>query len=117
MTATAKLGLLTRLAALGLGAALGAMVFAAGGSASATPVAAGQAAHTLQAKAQAGQAWSQMMLGLEYRDGVDVAPDMAQAVVWFRKAADQGFAPDMQMMGSLYADGAAVPRDDAQAFK
>jgi TPR repeat protein len=65
----------------------------------------------LAARAQGGQAWSQTMMGLKARDGVDAKPDPVQAVQWFRKAADQGFAPAQFLMGQSYAAGAGVARN------
>ena len=36
---------------------------------------------------------------------------------WFRKAADQGFAPAQYNLGLIYANGRGVPVDYAEAFK
>ena len=44
----------------------------------------------LRAKANAGHAAAQFNLGLAYDTGRGVPQDDAEAVSWFRKAADQG---------------------------
>ena len=41
--------------------------------------------------------------------------DDAQAVTWYRKAADQGNADAQANLGLMYANGHGVLRDDAQA--
>ena len=42
--------------------------------------------------------------------------DYAQAMSWYRRAADQGFALAQNDVGDLYANGQGVTRDDAQAL-
>jgi TPR repeat protein len=34
--------------------------------------------------------------------------------MWFRKAADQGYAPAQSILGQMYHDGQGVPQDYAQ---
>ena len=41
--------------------------------------------------------------------------DYAQAVVWYRKAADQGDADAQTLLGMMYDHGHGVPQDYAQA--
>ena len=43
------------------------------------------------------------------------AKDDAQALAWFRKSADQGYALAQVSLGVIYAEGLGVPKDDAQA--
>ncbi len=43
--------------------------------------------------------------------------DFAQAMVWYRKAADQGLGVGQFDVGRLYQDGLGVPVDYAQALK
>ncbi len=57
------------------------------------------------------------MLGLIYSEGVGVAQDDAEAVKWFRKAADQGYANSQNNFGVMYANGRGVPRDYVEAVK
>jgi tetratricopeptide (TPR) repeat protein len=39
-----------------------------------------------------------------------------QALQWYRKAADQGYAPAQVNLGALYAEGHGVPRDFQEAL-
>jgi TPR repeat protein len=48
-----------------------------------------------------GSAKAQYNLGLCYTNGEGVAIDMAEAVKWFQKAADQGYAPAKDMLAKL----------------
>ena len=43
--------------------------------------------------------------------------DYAEAFKWYRKAAEQGYAPSMISLGSMYRDGQGVPKDYVQAHK
>jgi hypothetical protein len=45
-----------------------------------------------------------------------VARDMAQAVDWYRKAADHGDAGAQGTLGILYSVGMGVQRDDVEAY-
>jgi TPR repeat protein len=46
----------------------------------------------VKAKAEAGDAESQVELGLRYDKGEGVVKDQVEAVKWFRKAAEQNYA-------------------------
>ena len=50
-----------------------------------------------------------------YYNGQGVPQDYAQAVNWYRKAADQGDANAQRNLGNMYEDGRGVPRDYIQA--
>ena len=56
-------------------------------------------------------------LGVFYSYGRGVPQDHAEAVKWFRKAADQGFAPAQYSLGSHYARGDGVVKDVSEAVK
>ncbi len=43
-----------------------------------------------------GNAHAQTMLGLMFENGQGVLKDYAEGVKWFRKAAEQGYAPGQQ---------------------
>lgn len=43
--------------------------------------------------------------------------DYGQAVAWFRKAAEQGYAPAMSILGVFYAAGGGVDQDYAEAVR
>jgi len=57
----------------------------------------------------------QYKLGNVYYRGEGVPKDYAQAVKWFRKAADQGMPESQYMMGVIYDRGEGLPQDFAEA--
>ena len=61
-----------------------------------------------------GVANAQFNLGAMYFNGQGVPQDYAQALKWYRKAADQGFAGAQNNLGALYANGQGVPQDYAR---
>ncbi len=70
----------------------------------------------LLAKANAGDAASQVLVGNGYAAGKDVARDYAQAAAWYKKAAEQGNVDGELHLAALYRDGAkGFPRDMEQA--
>src|SRR6516165_5105226 len=72
---------------------------------------------TLLAKAQAGDAAAQVRLGNAYNYGRHGAKqDYAQALIWYRKGAEQGDADSEFQLGGLYHFGHGVPQDDVQGF-
>ena len=84
-----------------------------------TPVmAVGQApdfAETLRL-AQEGNAASQFNLGWMYDNGEGVPRDDAEAIRWFRLAADQGNAVAQYNLGLMYATGEGVPINYVTAY-
>jgi uncharacterized protein len=71
---------------------------------------------SLKTKAAQGDAESQTELGICYIDGAGVAKDEAEAVKWFRKAADQGHAVAQLQLGSCYVLGEGVPTNKIEAY-
>lgn len=71
----------------------------------------------LRAKAEKGDAMSQLFLGAAYANGSGVPTDEAEAVKWYRKAADQGYATAQNDLGFMYAHGLGVPKDEIEAYK
>ena len=57
----------------------------------------------------------QYIVGVMYEGDRGVAKDDAQAVAWYRKAADQGNAAAQYNLGLMYEEGQGVAKDDAQA--
>jgi clan AA aspartic protease (TIGR02281 family) len=51
------------------------------------------------------------------RYGFDRPKDYAEAMRWFRKAAEQGDAQAQNEIGDMYMKGHGVPRDNAQAMR
>ena len=52
-----------------------------------------------------------------YEQGHGVPQDYAEAVKWYRKAADQGDAFAQYNLGVMYDNGEGVPQDQAEAVK
>jgi uncharacterized protein len=71
----------------------------------------------LLAKANAGEATSQVLVGEAYAAGKDVDQDYKQAAEWYRKAADKGDINGELHLAALYRDGGgkSFPRDIVQA--
>ena len=63
------------------------------------------------------EAARQFAQGVRYATGEGVAKDEAEAVKWFRKAADQNFARAQCSLGTCYANGRGVAKDEAEAVK
>jgi TPR repeat protein len=70
----------------------------------------------LLAKANAGDADAQYQLGNAYNYGQKVRQDFTQALLWYRKGAEQGNADAEFQLGGLYHFGHGVPQDEAQGF-
>jgi len=56
---------------------------------------------------------AQFNLGNAYKKGTGMAIDPAMAVIWWRKAAEQDFAPAQFNLGSALLEGLGTPRDRA----
>ncbi len=50
-----------------------------------------------------------------YERGHGVPQDYAEAVGWYRKAAEQGVAVAQRSLGAMYYNGEGVPQDYVQA--
>ena len=70
----------------------------------------------IRASAEAGDALSQYSLGRRYADGDGVPKDAAEAVTWYRLAAEQDLAAAQLGLGLIYAQGElGVPQNPAEA--
>ena len=58
-----------------------------------------------------------MQVGLSYDKGEAVPQDHAEAVKWYRKAAEQGLDFAQYNLGVVYSEGEGVPQDHAEAAK
>ena len=67
--------------------------------------------------AESGDAEAQNNLGVMYYKGLGVPEDYAEAVKWYRLAADQGYADAQCNLGVMYDNGQGVPQDYAEAVK
>ena len=72
----------------------------------------------LRARAEQADVDAQNQLGSAYNEGkAGLKQDYAEALKWFRQAADKGYAPALYNLGLAYDLGHGVPADDKQAFK
>jgi TPR repeat protein len=51
-----------------------------------------------------------------YHEGQGVPQDDAEAVKWYRRAAEQGVASAQHSLALMYALGRGVPKDDVLAY-
>jgi uncharacterized protein len=56
-------------------------------------------------------------IGLMYQNALGVERNYAEAMKWYRKAADRGFAGAMVSIASMYENGLGVERDLAEIRK
>ena len=59
---------------------------------------------------------AQINLGLMYASGIGVSEDDAEAVKWYRKAAEQGHASAQNNLGHKYVYGEGAPVDYVEAY-
>ena len=59
---------------------------------------------------------AQFNLGLMYANGRGVPQDDSQAVVWYKKAAEQGHPIAQYNLGAMYAKGVGMPQNDKLAY-
>ncbi|HEY1986502.1 MAG TPA: tetratricopeptide repeat protein [Terracidiphilus sp.] len=67
-------------------------------------------------QAKGGDAVAQYKLGYDYYLGRGIAQDFAQAAVWWKNAADQGYADAQNNLGVLYNSGKGVPQSFSEAY-
>jgi TPR repeat protein len=82
------------------------------GIATANPVLA-----SCEAKARAGDAVCQTQLATMYRNGDGVARNFAEALRWYRLAADQGLADAQNRLGAMLAAGQGTAPDHNEAAR
>ena len=72
----------------------------------------------VRAEAEKGNAKAQFLLGSNYGSGLSgFKKDEAEAVKWYRKAADQGLADAQAALGVMYSIGRGIPKDEVEAYK
>jgi len=72
---------------------------------------------TLKARAEAGEASSQFMLGRAYFRGEGLPRDEKQALKWIEKSAAQGNADAITSMGFFYSQGIGVRKNEGKALE
>jgi len=65
--------------------------------------------------AMRGDRIAQYNIGILYAKGLGLRQDDVQAAIWYRRAADQGWAQAANDLGLAYALGKGVPRDFVQS--
>ncbi len=75
-----------------------------------------EAAASLLAVAEQGDAAAQHNLGVAYHQGQGVAQNYEEAVRWYRMAAEQGFVLAQHNLGVMYAEGLGIAEDYAEAY-
>jgi TPR repeat protein len=68
------------------------------------------------AAAEAGDPDAQNNVGEIYERGLGGQPNFEAAVIWYKKAADQGYSRSLFNLGTLYEQGQGVPKDRLQAL-
>jgi TPR repeat protein len=68
-------------------------------------------------KADAGDANSQIYIGIAYGMGMGVPQDDVESTKWFLKAALQGNEMAIGLMGNTYETGKGVPIDKVEALR
>ena len=72
----------------------------------------------IRAGADKGDAEARYELGRAFFSGaLGVAKDEAEAVKWFRKAAEQNLADAQYILGVCYDSGEGVAKDEIEAYK
>ena len=70
-----------------------------------------------KAKAEAGDASAQSIVGQMYRQGLGVEQDFKEGFKWHQKAAGQGLVSDQYNLGYMYDTGQGVEQDFKEAVK
>lgn len=70
-----------------------------------------------RAKAEAGGAQDWVRFGRAMLTGPESLRNPESAMIWFRKAADQGYVPAQVEVGKLYAQGLGVPQNYHRAME
>jgi TPR repeat protein len=59
----------------------------------------------------------QTEIGNRYKTGEGAVKNYEEAVIWYRKAAEQGFAGAQNNLAVMYEKGLGVPKDESEALK
>jgi len=82
----------------------------------ATPLSLNNEIDALLGPAEAGDAQAQFALGSHYFDGRGVAQDYGQALAWYRKSADQNYAPALNQLGYMQQHKLGLPLNYKRAL-
>ena len=68
--------------------------------------------------AESGKAWAQFSLAALYdSDGYILAFGFEDSLLWYRRSAEQGYAPAQRVLGWKYQFGDGVPEDQSEGNK
>jgi TPR repeat protein len=67
-------------------------------------------------QAKGGDFLAQYKLGYAYYLGHGIAQDYAEAAIWWRKSAEQGYPRAQNNLGVLYNSGKGVPQSYSEAY-
>ena len=71
----------------------------------------------VQLAAARGDAWAQSDYGDYFADGIVIPQDFRQAVIWYRRSAEQGYSPAQANLGLMHMHGSGVPPDWNEAIE
>jgi len=71
---------------------------------------------TLRLSAAAGDPRARFAFADHYYRGLGAPQNYSQALLWYSKSANQGFAPAQTQLGSMYQHKWGVPRDYKRAL-
>jgi uncharacterized protein len=74
------------------------------------------ALHVWLPAAQAGDPEAETNVGEIFERGIGTSPNYEAAVIWYKKASDQGYARAQFNLGTLYEQGLGVPADRLAAL-
>jgi TPR repeat protein len=64
-----------------------------------------------------GEVYAQFGMGLKYSKGDGIPKDEGEALKWFQKASDQGYAKAQIELGLMYSNGRGISRNYSEAVK
>ena len=73
-------------------------------------------AELIRAGATTGNKTAQYRLGLMHENGLGVEQNYAEALTWYRKAADKGYAAAQNNLGWIHHNGLGVEQNHAEAL-
>ena len=70
-----------------------------------------------QSLSEAGNAEAQNKLAMMYQRGIGIPQDPAEALKWYRRAADDGYTFAQYNLGAMYQKGVCIQQDSPEALK
>src|SRR5260370_1106534 len=71
----------------------------------------------MQVAAAHRNAEAECNLAILYETETGLPQSFSDAIMWYEKAAEQGFAKAQQNLGALYGNGQGIPKDFLKAYK